>query len=144
MDKNRQPDVTPAETPRAKARLSLYQTVRLVDVLEEFAKQISELNRQNTYFIIKHDEGIPSVYNKIANEKMKQINLYLEEFKSSLNEDEDRPSQSIIVNVTSKKSEKPPSIFSKAISAKVTYIVSAIVAIISGLYLGLKESGILK
>lgn len=126
---------TSPETPKAKTRLSIHQTVRLVDIIESFGKQLQDLTRQVTYLLIKYDHANPSVYNQIANEKRTETNLLIEEFKSSLEETEDRPSQSIIVNLSTKKTDHP----TKPPISKLTTIVSVTTAIITGIVLALRE-----
>lgn len=127
---------TPAETPKAKARLSMHQTVRLVDILEAFAKQFNDINKQIAYILIKRDNANPVVYNRIVEDKRREVDLLIDDFKDSLEEPEDRTSQSIIVNVNAKKSESPPN---KILVNKVTTIVSVTTAIITGIILALRE-----
>lgn len=130
-------DETPAETPLAKARLSLEQTVRLVNLLQNIEQRLNIQSKMLVHLQIKIDRVDPGIYNETRAEVERETRNMMDSFIDSLDEAEDRPSQTIIVNTS--KTTKPPSK-----RENIRNLIILVVTAVSTFFIALKESGIIK
>ena len=131
-------DETPAETPLAKARLNLEQTVRLVSLLQNIEQRLNIQSKMLVHLQIKVDKVDPGIYNETRAEIERETRGMMDSFVDSLEEAEDRPSQTIIVQAP-KTTTKPPSK-----REKLTQHIILIVTAIATFFIALKESGLIK
>jgi hypothetical protein len=133
-------DDTSPETPSAKRRFSANQAGHLVRLLQVTIDRISTLERSMISLQCRIDRSIESVS---LRERMKEIQddciKQLEWFIESL-DDDDRPSQTIILNTPSRT--KSDSLKPK--KEKITQLVVLIVTAVAAFFMALKESGIIK
>jgi len=134
-------DDTSPETPSAKRRFSANQAGHLVRLLQVTIDRISTLERSMISLQCRIDRSIESVS---LRERMKEIQddciKQLEWFIESLDDDDDRPSQTIILNTPSRT--KSDSLKPK--KEKITQLVVLIVTAVAAFFMALKESGIIK
>ena len=135
-------DDTSPETPGAKRRFSTNQAVHLVNILQAFESRISALERNSTYLQCRIDRSISSVTLDNRRKEIQDDTLKkLEDFINSLDEDE-RPSQSIIVNVN--KTGRPTKGDLRGTIYRTANIVGIVAGIIAGIIYGLYQIKVIK
>lgn len=131
-------DETPAETPLAKARLNLEQTVRLVNLLQDIERRLNLNSTAVVHLQIKFDKADPTIYNQMRAELEKETREKMNLFIEALEEAEDRPSQTIIVNPRTKHDSLKPR------REKLFQLITLIVTAVAAFFMALKETGLIK